>query len=198
MKKLIAILLATMMLGALLTGCGSSSSSGGSGYTPVITTTQPTTEPTLDIPSAAYNEIFISRNIIEMPPMFFMMDASAFASVSAEGMIEKMEYGHKDDIVKELINSLYYPISEMTDDQKTLLDSGVKEALASYTALSFCEATYDMGDSYYIVSLHFTDLDNTDHVKTLSDLGLVTGDDSGLISMKESEASLLESGYVKR
>lgn len=41
-------------------------------------------------------------------------------------------------------------------------------------------------------------LDNTDNVKTLSDLGLVTGDDSGLISMKESEASLLESGYVKR
>lgn len=190
MKRMTAILLAAMMLGVLLAGCGGS---GGSSYIP-----NNTTAPTLDIPSAAYNEIFTSRNIIEMAPMFFMMDAAAFATVSDEGMIEKMEYGYKDDVVQELINSLYYPVSEMTDDQKTQLDSGVKETLVSYTDLSFCEATFDMGDTYYIVRLHFTDLDTIENVKALSDLGLITGDDSGLISMKESETALLAAGYIKR
>ena len=195
MKKLTAILLAALTLCALLAGCGDSGSSGGSSYVPNNTTTEPTTEATVN---PEYEELFTSRYIVEMPPLFLMMDSAAFATVNDEGMIEKMEYGYKDDVVKEMINTLYYPISEMTEDQKTLLDSSVKEALASYTDLSFCEASFDMGNSYYTVKLHFTGLDTAENVKALSDLGLVTGDTSGLISMKESETALLANGYIKR
>ena len=196
MKKIAALLLAALMLCGILAGCGSSGGSSAIPTFPVNPTTEPTTEATVN---PEYEEIFTSRFIVDMPPFFLMLDSAAFAMVSEEtGMIEKMEYGYKDDIVKELINTVYYPISEMTDDEKTQLDTGVQEALAGYTELSFCDANFNMGNSYYTVKLHFTDLDTIENVKALSDLGLVTGDDSGLISMKESESGLLAAGYIKR
>lgn len=197
MRKTMAILLTVAVISVLFAGCGGSSTGYGdiSTFPPVSTQEQLTDQSV----NPAYEEIFTSRSIVEMPPFFMMMESAAFATVSSDGMIEKLEYGYQDDVVKEMINTLYYPISDMTEEQKTQLDAAVKETLADYTSLSFCNDTYDMGNLYYIVKLQFTDLGSGANVQKLQELGLVTGDDnSGLISMTETESSLLASGFIKR
>lgn len=193
MKKFTAFLLAALMLCTVFAGCSSGSSNFGN-----IQTTTPTTKAT---PNPEYEEIFTSHNIVDMPAIFLMMDYAAFASIDEDGWIEKMEYGYKNDIVMEMIDTIYCPLDEeMTDDEsKAQLEDSLKEAYAEYTDLSFCTVTIDMGNSYCIIKLHFTDLDNADNVMALQELDIVTGEDNDdLISMKVTETGMLESGFIKR
>ena len=64
--------------------------------------------------NSAYTDIFMSRNIVDMSSIFTTMDTAAFANVDDEGTVEKLEYAYEDDAVKEFVNVVYYPISNMT------------------------------------------------------------------------------------
>ena len=145
-----------------------------------------------------YSEIFTSRNIVEMPAMFMMLDSAAFATVDQDGMIEKLEFGYKDDVIKEMVNTLYFPISGMDDAEKNALDAAVKENLSGYIAVDFCSASYNMGNLYYTVTLHFTELDIAENIQKMSEFGILTGEGADRLSMTETENSLVAAGYVKK
>ena len=213
MKKLIAILLAALMICGVLAGCGSSSGSSSGGSTPTTeptTTTaaqDPTTEPTTDpvnepvADNADYEEIFSSRNIVTSPVLFLGLDSMSFAMADeASGMVEKIDLGYKDDIVNEMVNTVYYPLGEMTDDEKTLFDTTMQEAMSAYTGLDCCsDSSFVVGSNYYVITITFSDLDNPDNVLMLETLGLIEADStSGLCSASASEASLTVNGYVKK
>lgn len=189
MKKSIAILLAAMMVCSVLAGCGGSSDTN----TP---TTAPTTAPVTDNP--AYTEIFTNNFIVDAPALFLMLDSASFAT-ETNSLIEKMEFGYKDDIIHEMINTIYYPVADLPEEEKATLDTTMKEACAEYIALDFCTVSSNMGNAYYQIKLTFTGLDDADHVLALQELGLIEGDESsGLCSMSQTEATLLAQGYIKK
>lgn len=148
--------------------------------------------------NSAYTDIFMSRNIVDMTSIFTSLDTMAFASVSDEGTVEKLEYAYEDDTIKEFVNVVYYPVSEMTEDQKLALDNSMKANCAAMEEADFCTVSYNMGNNYYSVTLHFTDLDKTGNIQKLSDFGMLTGEGVNRISMSETESNLLSGGYVKK
>ena len=192
MKKITALLLAALMLCAVFAGCSSDGGSLGG----II----PTTPTTTAAPNPAYEAIFTDNYIIDSPALFLGMDSAAFASIDEDNWIEKMEYGYKNDVVKEMIDTIYCPIDpELSEEMKAQLETSLREAYTEYSDLSFCTTSVEMGNSYCIIKLHFTNLDNADNVMALQNLGMVTGDeDEGLISMKVTEQGMLESGFIKK
>lgn len=148
--------------------------------------------------NSAYTDIFMSRNIVDMTSIFTSLDTMAFASVSDEGTVEKLEYAYEDDTIKEFVNVVYYPVSEMTEDQKLALDNSMKANCAAMEEADFCTVSYNMGNNYYSVTLHFTDLDKAENIQKLSDFGMLTGEGVNRISMSETESSLLSGGCVKK
>lgn len=148
--------------------------------------------------NSAYTDIFMSRNIVDMTSIFTSLDTMAFASVSDEGTVEKLEYAYEDDIILEFVNVVYYPITNMTEDQKLALDNSMKANFATMEEADFCTVSYNMGNNYYSVTLHFTDLDVAANIQKLHDFGMLTGEGANKISMSETESNLLSGGYVKK
>lgn len=148
--------------------------------------------------NSAYADIFLSRNIVDMTSIFTSLDTMAFANVSDEGTVEKLEYAYEDDTIKEMVDVVYYPVSDMTEDEKLALDSSMKTNCASMEEADFCTVSYNMGNNYYSVTLHFTDLDKTENIQKLHDFGMLTGEGANKISMSETESNLLSGGYVKK
>lgn len=146
----------------------------------------------------AYDDIFMSRNIVEMPAMFVMLDSAAFAIVDAEGNIEKLEFGYDGDTVKEMVNTVYYPISDLDEAQRNELDAAVREGFAYCEAEDFCTVTYNMGNLYYTVTLHFKNLDVAGNVQKLAEWGMIADGSAQSLSMAQTESNLLAGGYVKK
>ena len=146
----------------------------------------------------AYSDIFMSRNIVETTEFFTVLDTMAFANVLNDGIIEKLEYAYEDDIIKEMVNVVYYPLSDMTEEQKTAFDNSMKNNYAAIEEEDFCTVSYHMGNNYYSTTFHFTELDKTENIQKLSELGMLTGAGANKISMSETESSLLAGGYVKK
>ena len=150
------------------------------------------------VDNSAYTDIFMSRNIVDMTSIFTSLDTMAFANVSDDGTVEKLEYAYEDDTIWEFVNVVYYPVTEMTEDQKLALDNSMKANCAAMEEADFCTVSYNMGNNYYSVTLHFTDLDKTENIQKLHDFGMLTGEGVNRISMSETESSLLSGGYVKK
>lgn len=148
--------------------------------------------------SSAYSDIFMSRNIVDMTSIFTTLDTMAFASADNEGNVEKLEYAYENDTIKEFVNVVYYPITDMTEDQKLALDNSMKANFATMEEADFCTVSYNMGNNYYSVTLHFTDLDVAANIQKLHDFGMLTGEGANKISMSETERNLLAGGYVKK
>ena len=155
-------------------------------------------EDTTSDTNSAYSDIFMSRNIVDMTSIFTSLDTMAFASASDDGTIEKLEYAYEDDTIKEMIDVVYYPVSDMTEDQKTALDNSVKTNFASMEEADFCTVSYNMGNNYYSVTLHFTDLDVAENIQKMHEFGMLEGTGANKISMSETESNLLSNGYVKK
>lgn len=157
-------------------------------------------EPEVALPTVNpdYEDIFLSRYIIDMPSLFFGLESDAFAIVTDEGIIEKLEFGYDGDVVKEMVDTIYFPFADYTDDQKAETENALKEAYAGIAAIDFCTADYQMLGDYYRITFTFKGLDNADHVQVLSDVGMISTANVDYISMKASEEGLLSTGYVKR
>ena len=148
--------------------------------------------------SGSYSEIFSSRNIVEMPALFMMLDSASFAAVDQDGMIEKLEFGYRDDRIEEMVNTLYFPIAEMDDAEKNALDAAIKENLAGYATVDFCSVSYNMGNLYYTATVHFSQLDVAENIQKMSGFGMLTADNADYLSMSQTESNLIASGYIKK
>ena len=148
--------------------------------------------------NASYEEVFSSRNIIDSPAVFMMLDSASFVTASEDGMVEKLEFGYEDDIVKEMVNTVYYPITGLSAEDVDLLDSSMRTAFSAYEEDGFCSVSYNTLSDYLVITINFTSLDNADNVQKLAELGMLTGSDVTVISMSETETGLLSSGYLKK
>ena len=152
-----------------------------------------------DTPNAEYTAIFTDNNIIEAPAVFIGLDSRAFAIIDDDGMIEKMEFGYDGDKIKELVNTIYYPIGDYTDDVITVLDETFRETFAPAEELDCCTVTYEQTADYYIITVHSIDLNNISNLTKLSDAGVITYDGfAAYLSIDVTADNLTSQGYVER
>lgn len=147
---------------------------------------------------ASYNEVFSSRNIIDSPASFIMLDSASFVLASADGMVEKLEFGYEDDLVKEMVNTVYYPISGLSAEEVDTIDSSMRTAFSIYEAEDFCSVSYNALSDYFVITISFSSLDKAENVQKLGELGMLTGTDVTVISMTETESGLIANGYIKK
>lgn len=149
--------------------------------------------------SKEYEQIFSSRAIVDAPAAFLTLDSAAFAKVDG-GMVEKLEFGYEaeTDMVKEMVNTAYYPIGELTEEQKNDFDAMIREEFADMEKLDFCEIDYNIGYNYYCITTTFKNLDNMDNANAVYEIENLIDNKGKLISMKKTEENLLSNGYVKK
>ena len=152
-----------------------------------------------DTPNPEYTEIFSSNNIIDSPTLFVGLDVRTFASLDDEGLIEKMEFAYDGDVIKELVDTIYYPISEYSKDVVETIDESMKETFADADALDCCTIEYKITDDYYITIIHSTELNNVANLASLSAEEVLTYDGfAAFLSMEQTADNLISQGYVEK
>lgn len=147
--------------------------------------------------SGEYEEIFLSRNIVDGSAFFLTANNASFAKVDANNNIDKRAFGYNDeDVIEEMVYTQYYCITGYTADEIANMDAGSRSMNSNLEALSFCEVTYHTGTDYYSVTATFSDLDDSNNFSQLKSIGIVG--DGDYLSMSETEASLLSEGFVKK
>jgi len=145
-----------------------------------------------------FDDIVKESGIDFKPAKFGKSDVMTFVAVYEEsGMLEVVEYAYKNDVVSEMKNTVYIDITPYNDAQIAQLEKNAETQFAVYEA-DFSVVEYGKTDDYLVVTLHFSGLDKLDNVVALADMGLVSGDVEGLISMKQSEKDMLASGAIKK
>ncbi len=142
-----------------------------------------------------YDAIFDGTGIVHWQT-FFGMNTKSFAFKNDEGNILCADYGYTDDVVKEYVETLYFPISEYTEAEKTELQNVKKSQFAAVDALNCCTVTYKMGTYYFSVTCTYTDVDKAENYSELYNAQIL--ESNTWISMSAMERSLLNQGFVKK
>lgn len=192
---IVVALFALIIVGSIIFAAvsfSSSSTSGDSSYSSDISAIT-------DTPNAEYTAIFTDNNIIEAPALFLGLDSRAFAIIDDDGMIEKMEFGYDGDKIKELVDTIYYPITGLTEDVISVLDDTFRETFAPAEELDCCTVTYEQTADYYIITVHSTGLDSIANLSDLSEIDVITYDGfATYLSIDVTADNLTSQGYVER
>ena len=144
--------------------------------------------------SSAYDAIFENTYIVHFQT-FFGMDNASYAYETA-GIISCRDYGYKNDIVKQWIETLYVPVTGLSEDGKAQLQSSLEAEYATYNELSCCTVEYKMGTNYLTVKFTYSNVDQAAQYNELYNAGLM--DTNAQISMSATEQVMLSKGYVKK
>lgn len=167
----------------------------GSKYSAETTATEGSS---ISVSNSAFDEIFSSNYIVRADALFLGLDSAAFAKES-DGMIDCMEFGYKDDMICEMVETIYVDISGMSSDEQALTDSQMRDAFSSWEACGFCEVSYHQGSSWYTVTITLHDLDQSSVVKTAAENGMLAlSYDADWLSISATEEDLLAQGYVRK
>lgn len=151
-----------------------------------------------DIANSDYLEIFNSRYIIDGPTLFIGHTTNCFAMVDESGNITRLAYGHTDDVIYEMEQTLYLNVEDMTETEKNNLIASVKENMKAFENSSACELTYNETSSYFYVIIRFSDLDQKINMQEAEKLMGSTGKNGDYFSMSRTEQNLLDAGFVKK
>lgn len=149
----------------------------------------------VDSNNSEYDAIFDDTYIVHFQT-FFNMEMKNFALKQNDGIICCADYGYKDDIVKQWVETLYIPVSEYTDTQKTELENTMKTQFSTIDALNCCTVTYKMSTNYFTITCTYSDVDKAENYDELYNTKILQT--NTLISMTATESTLLEQGFVKK
>lgn len=208
MKKTITLLFAFVLLVSALAGCsgGTNTQTPNFGNTPGTSSqnTQSTqsqqsavsdSESSAAAASASYQSIFAGTNIVHFPS-FLNMEMKSFAMALDGGIISCSDYGYQDDVVKQWVETMYVPVSDYTDSEKTELENAMRAEFADFETLPCCTVGYKMGENYLVITCTFSNVDKAENYTALYNAQIVT--ENSLISMAETERSMAAQGYVKK
>lgn len=166
---------------------------------------QPTEESTSETEAnPEYTKIFSDRFIVQMPPMFMTKGSASFAKVTEEGMVESIQVGYSDDVITDMVETIYIDVSTMSDSDKEAMDATLSGKYAGFESQAFLTISTNMGTNYYSFSCKMTKLDVKENLTAAIDAGLInanSADSTGAIdflSMSATESALLSGGYVKK
>lgn len=145
-----------------------------------------------------YEEIFSSNNIVETPTLFMTEESCSFAYAETDGYVEKSEYGFENDVIMEMVDTYYFPLDGYNDEEKDAYMTLTKADFTVEENLSFCTVTYNTTNSYLIVTVKYTHVDNKDNLKEMQNAGLLEEGDFDYLSMEETEKNYISIGFVKK
>ena len=151
-----------------------------------------------------YTKIFSDRFIVQIPAMFMTKERASFAKVTEEGMVESMQIGSSDDVITDMVQTIYIDVSAVSDSDKENLDATLSAKYAKCKEMGFVTSTSNMGETYYSFSCKITDLDVKDNLMAGIEEGLInvttpgSADAVDYLSMKSTESALLSGGYIKK
>lgn len=152
--------------------------------------------PTPAAPNPEYVEVFTSRGLDPTPSTFSTKKSIHFVSVTGDNMVEKLEFGYDNDIIKEMVNAVYLSTEAYSDLEMRAVDEAMHETFDPINEHSFVTVSYYTVGEYYVISIRAKELDNLANVSVLKDLGFEA--DGALLSAKESQKELQKNGYIKR
>lgn len=190
----LAVVLVAFLLGKFVIAPSMVSDTGNQG-----SQTQQTTEnnsgSSVDSANPAYDAIFDDTYIVHFQT-FFNMEMESFALKQEDGTVCCADYGYRDDVVKQWVETMYIPVSEYTDTQKSELESTMKTQFATIDALNCCAVTYKMSTNYFTITCTYSNVDQTANYGELYDAGILQT--NTFISMSATETTLLSQGFVKK
>lgn len=142
-----------------------------------------------------YDAIFDDTYIVHFQS-FFNMETKSFAMKQADGTIACADYGYKNDVVKDWVETVYIPVSEYTDTQKAEVEATFKSQFASIDALNCCSVTYRMGTNYFTITCTYSNVDQASNYAELYNAGVLQA--NTYISMSATETALLGQGFIKK
>lgn len=145
--------------------------------------------------SAGYDDIFRDTSIIHLQS-FFGVNTASYALKQDDGTIHCADYGYDNDVVTRWTETMYLPISDYTDAQKTELENTMRSSFASIDSLICCSVSYKMSANYFTVTCEYTDVDKEENYSALYNAGILKV--SSFISMSATEESLLAQNFVKK
>lgn len=197
---ILAVVLCAFLLGkfviapSMMSDSGKDSTNGNQGGQSQQST-ENTSGSVIDTNNPAYDSVFEGTYIVHFQP-FFNMEMASFASKQDNGIICCSDYGYKDDVVKQWVETMYIPVSEATDTQKAELESTMRSQFAALESLSCCSVVYKMGTNYLTVTFTYTDVDQVANYGELYKAGILQT--NTFISMSATEQALLGQGFVKK
>ena len=142
-----------------------------------------------------YDNILAEAYIVHFNS-FFNMDSANFVSKLDNGNIYCADYGYKNDVVLQLVETLYIPVDGMDDAAKTELENTAKTEFAKFEAISCCTVDYKTSNNYLTVTVKYDDLDKKENYSALYNAGIT--DSNTQISMSASEKNMLADGAIKK
>lgn len=149
----------------------------------------------VDPADPAYDAIFDDTYIVHFQT-FLNMEMKNFALKQDDGIICCADYGYKDDVVKQWVETMYIPVSNHTDTQKTELENTMKTQFATVDALNCCTVTYKMSANYFTITCTYSDVDKAENYAELYNAQILQT--NTFISMSATEANLLGQGFIEK
>ena len=145
--------------------------------------------------NSAYNAVFENTYIVHFQA-FFNMDMASFASKQDNGIICCSDYGYKDDVVKQWVETMYIPVCGLTEAEKVTAENEMKTQFAALDALACCTVNYKTGTNYITVTFTYKDVDQAANYGELYNAGILQT--NTFISMSATESALISQGFVKK
>lgn len=148
----------------------------------------------------AYRNVFTERGIVHIETPLYDQETAHYVHVNGEGVVDVVQYGYNGDVIETMVNTVYFPIENGKAEDKPYYDEAMLSALPGIDQLSFVSYSSEITYSYYCFKVQINDLDVTGNIRKAADIGIVILDDDStqVLSIEETEQSMLEQGYIKR
>lgn len=181
--------------GSTVSSTDNTVSSAGSQTQSSISSNNSTYSSSAGTTSSDYDEILSQAYIVHFQP-FFNMETASFVSKLDDGRIVCTDYGYEGDRVVQWVETLYIPVANYTDSQKTEVENTARNDCAKFEALSCCKATYKMSTNYLTITVEYNDVDKAENYSQLYNAGFLNT--NTYISMSATESNLIAQGAVKK
>lgn len=149
--------------------------------------------------SAEFTQIFRDRSIVMMPALFLGLDSASFARVEDDGTIICYQFGYKDDVISEMVQTAYVDVSSLSESDREAMAASLKGNISEFENLDFVTTSSDLGTNYYSVSLRLERLDEEDILTQAKEKGMIqTTGNNGWMSMSVTKTGLLADGFVMK
>lgn len=112
-------------------------------------------------------------------------------------IVDVQEFGYENNIIKEMIETVYIDVSDYSYSQQQQVLDSMKESYEGVDVYGFAVTNELVGD-YVVSTLRMWDMDDPETLAGLRDAGLVGGDPSSdVVYFDASAESMISAGYER-